>query len=80
MITNLRIPSLKLTSWLWVTVALCLAPSLHPAKAYLDPGTGSYMIQMAIGIVFGGAYTIKRFLGAAYKKMKDKNNNDKTVE
>lgn len=29
------------------------------AQAYLDPGTGSYIIQIAIGVVAGGVFALK---------------------
>jgi len=29
--------------------------------AYLDPGTGSFLLQVAAGGLFGGLYVIKRF-------------------
>jgi hypothetical protein len=29
--------------------------------AYLDPGSGSYIIQMIIAAALGGAYTIKMY-------------------
>lgn len=31
------------------------------AHAYLDPGAGSYLIQIAIGIILGWLYLIKNF-------------------
>lgn len=31
----------------------------RPAYAYLDPGTGSYIIQLIIGAFLGGGYLIK---------------------
>ena len=33
------------------------------AYAYLDPGTGSYIIQLLIGVLFGLLFTIKMFWG-----------------
>ena len=33
------------------------------AHAYLDPGTGSYMLQIAIGALLGGIFAIKHFWG-----------------
>jgi len=29
------------------------------AKAYLDPGTGSYITQLAIGLLLAGSYLVK---------------------
>jgi len=31
------------------------------AEAYLDPGTGSYIIQMSIGFLIGGVYVGKKY-------------------
>lgn len=41
---------------------IALNPPAQPAVvAYLDPGTGSLIIQMAIGIAVGGLVTLKVF-------------------
>ena len=32
-----------------------------PAHAYLDPGSGSFIIQMAIGALLGGLITLKLY-------------------
>ena len=29
--------------------------------AYIDPGTGSYLIQLLLGVVLGGAFAVKAF-------------------
>ena len=39
---------------------LLLADS-RPAHAYLDPGTGSYALQVAIAGVFGALFSVKMF-------------------
>ncbi|MEX1052698.1 MAG: hypothetical protein WEC80_02520 [Patescibacteria group bacterium] len=36
--------------------------------AYLDPGSGSYLLQMILGIFLGGAYFFRSF----FKGIKDK--------
>ena len=33
------------------------------AYAYLDPGTGSYILQLIIGILFGLLFAVKMFWG-----------------
>jgi len=38
---------------------LCLSP--NAALAYIDPGTGSYMIQILVGAILGGMMSIKIF-------------------
>jgi len=34
---------------------------VYDAQAYLDPGTGSIIIQSLIAAIVGGAYTIKTY-------------------
>jgi len=34
-----------------------------PLEAYLDPGTGSYFFQIAIGLILGSLLAIKLFWG-----------------
>ncbi len=41
-----------------LTLLLALADG-HPAHAYIDPGTGSYMLQILIASLLGGAFLIK---------------------
>jgi hypothetical protein len=40
------------------TYALCFSTK---AYAYLDPGTGSYMLQVLIAAIVGGLFAIKPF-------------------
>ena len=42
-----------------IAVALVVFP--HNAYAYLDPGTGSYILQMVIAGLLGAAFAIKMF-------------------
>lgn len=32
------------------------------AHAYIDPGTGSYLVQVVLSFVFGGAIALKQIL------------------
>jgi hypothetical protein len=34
-----------------------------PAHAYLDPGTGSYILQMILAGTLGGAYLLRGYAG-----------------
>ena len=43
-----------------LSIGLSLAAS-SPAHAYLDPGTGSYALQIAVAGAFGAMYTVKVF-------------------
>ena len=41
---------------------LVLVFFIQPASAYVDPSTGSYMLQLAMGFLFGSIFSIKAFL------------------
>lgn len=41
-----------------------------PAHAYLDPGTGSYILQMVLAGTLGGAYLFKGYIGKAVGNVK----------
>ena len=40
---------------------LTIVASARPAYAYLDPGTGSYILQIIVGVVLGAAIAVKTF-------------------
>lgn len=44
----------------WIIAAASFLPT-RPAHAYIDPGSGSIIIQVIIGAFFGAAYILKRF-------------------
>lgn len=44
-----------------ILLALCLALVPVPASAYVDPGAGSYMVQMAVAGALGALYLLKVF-------------------
>jgi hypothetical protein len=43
-----------------------LAPLLRPTT-YLDPGTGSFIIQMLIAAVLGGAFLLRGYIVKGFK-------------
>jgi hypothetical protein len=45
---------------------VCLFP-IKLAHAYLDPGTGSYIVQAVVGVIFGATYVFRNFIGGAFK-------------
>lgn len=49
-------------------VALFFA--VAPAHAYLDPGTGSYILQMILAGALGGLYVFKGYIGRAFGILK----------
>ncbi len=42
------------------------APVLRPT-AYLDPGTGSFIIQMLIAAALGGAFLLRGYIAKGFK-------------
>jgi hypothetical protein len=56
-------------NFLWLLIPFIIMP-VNFAHAYLDPGTGSYVIQIVIGVVFGAAYTIKSYGSSILQKIR----------
>lgn len=72
---HIALDLLALSLCVWIGVAC------QPAHAYLDPGTGSFIIQVLIAGFLGGVATIKlwwhKFIGLFSKK---KNIEEKSEE
>ena len=49
-----RVSKMKTLGYYTITVFLGLLATSRPAHAYLDPGAGSYAIQMVLAGLFGG--------------------------
>jgi hypothetical protein len=47
----------------WLVGLVVLGSALQTARleAYIDPGTGSYLFQLAIGGALAGLYAVKRY-------------------
>lgn len=77
----MRIPSLPTNrlALLWVIVPLALSPFSY-AHAYLDPGAGSYFIQIVIGFIFGAAYAMRNFIRIFFAKLKNRKNKKNTKD
>ena len=60
-----------------IAVALFTMISPPLAHAYLNPGAGSYIFQLAIGMFIGGCYALKiywtKIRSFAQRVLKDKN-------
>ena len=54
-------------SCILVLAILGVLLSVHDAFAYLDPGTGSYLVQILIAGLVGAAFSIKIF----WQRIKD---------
>jgi len=52
---------IKSSASLLALVVLALSLWARPAHAYIDPGTGSFVVQGIIAAVVGGAFAIKVF-------------------
>ena len=48
-------------SYVFFTAGIIFLLMTQDAHAYLDPGTGSFMLQILIGVLFGGLFAIKLF-------------------
>lgn len=58
-------------------LSLCFLPS---AFAYLDPGSGSYIVQMIIAGILGGFYALKLYWNRVVNFIKGNNNVDPDEE
>ena len=56
---------MKIPHRVLIITFLYLFVALDQAQAYLDPGTGSYLLQIALATLLGGAYIFKGYLGKA---------------
>jgi len=50
-----------------LAAAVCLLPS--PAWAYIDPGTGSYLIQVIMAVFLGSLFVLKSFWKKSVRKI-----------
>ena len=54
-----------------VLVALCLLVVFgRPAQAYIDAGTGSYVLQVVIASILAGAFVVKSMWGNIVKAVR----------
>lgn len=55
-----------------LALLLCAALLPAPARAYLDPGSGSYLVQVAVAALLTAGVALKAFAGriaAAFRKL-----------
>lgn len=63
----------------YLPVVLLLTVTSLPAHAYIDPGSGSYLIQILAALFLGSLFTIKTFwyrIKNFFSKNKDNQNDD----
>lgn len=53
--------------------------SAHPAHAYLDPGSGSYILQMALAGGLGALFVFKNSIRVAAEKIRGIFTKEKTT-
>ncbi len=58
------------------TTAMIFFAGTAPAQAYLDPGTGSLVLQAAIGVVAGSLVALRIYWGKIKSFFKRKNSRD----
>jgi len=56
--------------WLAVLALGFLATTPSNAWAYVDPGTGSYLFQLAAAGFFAGMFTIRQYWGAVKARLR----------
>jgi len=56
----LKYPGRQLLVVVSVFIGICLVP-LRSVHAYVDPGTGSYLLQLLVATLFGALFAIKVF-------------------
>ena len=61
---------------IWLILFIIFLP-LHTAHAYVDPGPGSYVIQIIVGVFFGAIYVTKGFWKNLILKIKNRKKKDK---
>jgi hypothetical protein len=67
------LPAITVAGSLWLLIPLVFGTP-GTAHAYIDPSTGSYVVQIIFGAVLGGTYACKRFIAAAVAKIKNRRN------
>ena len=66
-----------------ILLILILVSWPRTASAYLDPGTGSYIIQVILAAIFGSIFAIKMYyyqIKNFFKKLFSKNQKDSKDE
>jgi uncharacterized membrane protein YbhN (UPF0104 family) len=51
--------------WLLFLTALLFVATAEKAHAYIDPGTGSYVLQVAVGAILAAGFAVKMFWSRA---------------
>ena len=68
---------------LYCAVAVLTIVGIQPAFAYLDPGTGSILIQSLIAALAAGAYAIKMYwyrIKGFFSRSADQDNQNTDIE
>jgi len=72
--SRLRWGSVLLLAWgVWVAGS-------RPAHAYLDPGTGSYLVQLAIASLIAVPFAVKGFFGRLFRRNRQPKDSEETTE
>ena len=51
-----------------------------PAYAYIDPGTGSYLLQVTLAIVFAAVFAVKHYFKRIKSLLKRNRQKDTSIE
>jgi hypothetical protein len=64
--------------FLLIVLFKCIAPS--PVRAYLDPGTGSYLFQLLIAGLLGSTFFLKSIITRLKSLFKNRESSTEGVE
>jgi uncharacterized membrane protein len=51
-----------------------------PAYAYIDPGTGSYLLQVTLAVVFAAVFAVKHYFKRIKSLLKRNRQKDTSIE
>ena len=54
-------PRKSVRPWIFAAALILTLLTAAPAAAYIDPGTGSYIVQAVVAAIAGGMFAIKMY-------------------
>jgi hypothetical protein len=72
--------SLQVVSTFIILLSAFITLFPKEAHAYVDPGTGSYFLQIVVGVLLGGLFSVKLFWKNVKNSFSRKKSKSKTSE
>lgn len=63
-----------------IVALVLLVLSTRQVQAYVDPGTGSYVLQLIVGGSLGGLFMVKKYWHSIIELLRRKKSEDKNSE